>query len=85
LAVVYKLKLCLKLENPYERKLPPQEDEDEGDREPSKRRGQDKKKRKYRGLKTNETTQQFQANKKANIQKEANAAKGRLLGMMCGS
>jgi hypothetical protein len=72
-------------------KTPPQEDEGEGDREPSKRRGQDKKKRKYRELKTNEANQQFQANKKAKSQKEANAAKGRFLGMMaaatagCGS
>jgi hypothetical protein len=33
-------------------------------------------------LKTNETKQQFQANKKAKRQKEANTAKGRFLGMM---
>jgi hypothetical protein len=69
------------MENPYKRKLLSQEDDDEGDR-PSKRRGQDKKKRKSRGLKTNEAKQQFQANKKAESQKEANAAKGRFLGMM---
>jgi hypothetical protein len=72
-------------------KTPPQEDEDEGDRDHSKRRGQDKKKRKSRGLKTNEANQQFQANKKAKSQNEANAAKGRFLGMIadatagCGS
>jgi hypothetical protein len=62
------------MENPYKRKLTPQEDDHEADKEPSKRRGQDKKKRKYRGLKTNEANQQFQA-KKAKSQKEANAAK----------
>jgi hypothetical protein len=86
-AVVYEVK---KMENPYKRKLLSQEDDDEGDR-PSKRRGQDKKKRKFLGLKTNEAKQQFQANEKAKSLKEANAAKGTFLGMMaaatagCGS
>jgi hypothetical protein len=68
------------MENPSKQKLLSQEDDDEGDR-PSKRGGHDKKKRKSRGLKTNEAKQQFQANKKAKSQKEANAAKGRFLGM----
>jgi hypothetical protein len=69
------------MENPYKRKLLSQKDDIEGDR-PSKRKCQDKKKRKFRGLKTNEANQQLQANKKAKSQKEANAAKGRFLGMM---
>jgi hypothetical protein len=69
------------MENPYKRKLLSQEDDDEGDR-PSKRIGQYKKKRKSRGLETNEAKQQFQANKKAKSQKEAKAATGRFLGMM---
>jgi hypothetical protein len=55
------------MENPYKRKL--LEDEDEGDREPSKRRGQDKKKQKYRGLKTNEAKQQSQANKRQKVKR----------------
>jgi hypothetical protein len=52
-AVVYEVK---KMENPYKRKLLSQEDDDEGDR-PNKRRGQDKKKQKACGLKTNEANQ----------------------------
>jgi hypothetical protein len=66
------------MENPYKRKLLPQEDDEEEVREPIKRRGQDKKKPKSRRFKTNESKQQFQANKKAKSQKEANAAKGQL-------